>query len=286
VSDRDEEVTTEIEGTPWEGEGLAEDNAGATTGYVTPGSGEEPQSLEELKSELVEGEVAEASSEEEPEEPQEFEEPVGVPDPRETDNVSAKELWDSLRRDPVNTIQSLARYYKVPSEVGAQPQTEIPVEVPAEGPKIREGEEFYDYIGRLQKGQLDEVAKTLRGIVQEEIGAARGQAAGARQAQVQGQEMVKQILGYLTQNHPDWAQYEPEMQELIQRDRGLAQYPTELYRQAKSVANQRGKIKAQRDAKGKVQTGERSTKPSKTAPREARNVREAFEQIKREQGIR
>lgn len=273
MSDREERP--KITGAPWQGEeGVEEDNSGVTAGYVGPSTGGEEESLDELKSRLGEG-AEEESSEELFEEEDEslFEEPI------QEQRSYAEDLVESLRRDPKGTLESLARYYNIPlGETAKAPEPEPEIEIP----KIQEGEEFYDYIGRLQKGLVEGQDERFRKIIREEFGGLAKSSREARDAQNAIEQTTNALLSFLDKTFPDWKQYEPEMQEIVRNTPNIYQFPRELYRQGKALAEKRGKIRAERTARTPVSTGERGTKPPKTAAKEARSVKEAFEQLKRE----
>ena len=279
----DEKV--EVSGTPWDEDGLEEDNTGAFTGYVTPDTEEEggEKSLEELASELEGGEEEEGAEADETgaeEEPiDDFEEEAGATD------TWAQQMADSLRSDPEGTLKALARYYDVDLG-GSGKQAAEPTEEPsADVPTFKEGEEFYDYIGRLQKSLTDNTLAKVEEAVQRQFDKLKESSIEARRAQASGTEQAKEVLAYLEKYHPDWSNYEAEMQTLVERDIGLTRYPSELYRRAKILHNRKGRVRAERESRGSVQTGERTTRPAKTTAKNARNVMEAFQQLKHEKKI-
>jgi hypothetical protein len=98
------------------------------------------------------------------------------------------------------------------------------------------------------------------------------------------QTRTREIMDYLETNHPDFALYADEMQEVLRISPELAFKPWELYKEAKNAKlAKRSASSAKKiiQRKGESRTGERSTKPQNLAkPRGALSFSEAWNRAK------
>ena len=166
------------------------------------------------------------------------------------------DAFDSFQRDPVNTMQQLAKQY------GYQL-----VQPGADSPKDFNPQSWDDVMAQAKK----EVLKDLQPV----FGELR--------------DLKKQnVEGYLDNNHPDWRTYEDNMMETLQKHPSLVKDPDALYRA--SVPSEVWEARATQKAMQKLKTagqnsqisgGTTTTRPTQQEPTGPLSFNQAVEVAKK-----